>query len=222
MAAKIVDDDEWRKVQEGVYTGFSQGGRYVKRWPDEETGLIRYTAEPQEISLVDLPCLPNATFEVVKDGVVEKRAFAPRAEAASATADTPPQAPSLPPASAGEESEAPATAAASRETSEGFFRAAGELAEAATRLERAELENVRLRKALDEVSPALANLAKRVAALEAQPLPAKAAVRAVAKSADGEAEAFGAEEAIRRLAALPAEARALALTKLSLANPLRF
>ncbi len=36
VAAKIVDDDEWRKVTEGVYTGFSQGGRYVKRWPDPE------------------------------------------------------------------------------------------------------------------------------------------------------------------------------------------
>ena len=34
VSAQIVDDDEWRKVQEGVYTGFSQGGRYVKRWPD--------------------------------------------------------------------------------------------------------------------------------------------------------------------------------------------
>jgi len=41
VAAKIVDDDEWRKVQEGVYTGFSQGGRYVKRWPDADTGLTR-------------------------------------------------------------------------------------------------------------------------------------------------------------------------------------
>jgi hypothetical protein len=30
--AKIVDDAEWRKVLEGVYTGFSMGGRYVKRW----------------------------------------------------------------------------------------------------------------------------------------------------------------------------------------------
>ena len=78
VAAKIVDDDEWRKVQEGVYTGFSQGGRYVKRWPDPDTGLVRYTAEPHEISLVDLPCVPDATFEVVKDGVVEKRAFAAR------------------------------------------------------------------------------------------------------------------------------------------------
>ena len=78
VAAKIVDDDEWRKVQEGVYTGFSQGGRYVKRWLDPETGLLRYTADPHEISLVDLPCVPNATFDVVKDGVAEKRAFAPR------------------------------------------------------------------------------------------------------------------------------------------------
>ena len=88
VSAKIVDDDEWRKVTEGVYTGFSQGGRYVQRWPDPDSGLVRYTAEPHEISLVDLPCLPDATFEVVKDGAVEKRAFAPRADAAGATADT--------------------------------------------------------------------------------------------------------------------------------------
>ncbi len=211
VAAKIVDDDEWRKVTEGVYTGFSQGGRYVKRWPDPNSSLIRYTAEPHEISLVDLPCLPDATFEVVKDGVVEKRAFAPRADIDDANAVDPPRC-----------SEAQARDTAREETSEAFFKAAGALAEAAFKLERAEEENIRLRKALDDVSPALADLTKRVAALEAQPLPAKAALRAVAKSADGEAEAFGAEEAIRRLAALPAEARALALTKLSLANPLRF
>src|SRR5262249_48233240 len=56
VCAKIVDDDEWRKVQEGVYPGFSQGGRYVKRWADPDPGLPRYTAEPHEISLVDFPC----------------------------------------------------------------------------------------------------------------------------------------------------------------------
>ena len=211
VAAKIVDDDEWRKVTEGVYTGFSQGGRYVKRWPDPESGLVRYTAEPHEISLVDLPCLPDATFEVVKDGVVEKRAFAPRADIAGSISDTPAQ-----------DSKAQTQVSASTETSEAFFRAAGELAEAAIRLERAEEENMRLRKALDGVSPALADLTKRVAALEAQPMPAKAALRAVAKSADGTAESLGADEAVRRLAALPPEARALALTKLSLANPVRF
>ena len=81
VAAKIVDDDEWAKVIEGVYTGFSQGGRYVKRWKDE-TGLTRYTADPQEISLVDLPCLPDATFEVVKADRVELRKFKLAAEVA--------------------------------------------------------------------------------------------------------------------------------------------
>lgn len=212
VAAKIVDDDEWLKVCEGVYTGFSQGGRYVRRWPDPETSLIRYTAEPREISLVDLPCLPDATFEVVKDGVVEKRAFAPRANNAP------------PPASASgqKEREAETFVPASKETPAALVKAAAALADAMLKLERTEEENRRLRKALDETSPAIADLAKRLAALEAQPLPGRAALRAVAKSADGETEAFSAEEAVRRLAALPAEARALALTKLSLANPLRY
>jgi hypothetical protein len=76
VCAKVVDDSAWNKVLEGVYTGFSQGGRYVKRWRDDSTGLMRYTAEPIEISLVDLPCLPEATFDVIKaDGVVEQRHF---------------------------------------------------------------------------------------------------------------------------------------------------
>ncbi len=224
VAAKIVDDDEWRKVTEGVYTGFSQGGRYVKRWPDPETSLVRYTAEPQEISLVDLPCLPDATFEVVKDGVVEKRAFAARAEplepALAATA--PAQAAESHAASAGPAEKPDEPRLASPEPSEALVKAAASLAEAALKLERAAEENTRLRKALDAVSPMLADLAKRVAALEAQPLPAKAALRAVAKSVHGAAEALGADDAVRRLAALPPEARALALTKLSLANPLRF
>lgn len=76
ICAKVVDDAEWNKVLEGVYTGFSQGGRYVNRWADPAGGT-RYTADPVEISLVDLPCLPSATFEIVKsDGTIEKRAFA--------------------------------------------------------------------------------------------------------------------------------------------------
>ena len=81
IAAKIVDDAEWKKVQEGVYTGFSQGGGYVKRWKDEASGLQRYTANPSEVSLVDLPCLPTATFQMVKAaGAVEARHFAKSAQ----------------------------------------------------------------------------------------------------------------------------------------------
>ncbi len=75
ICAKVVDDAEWAKVIEGVYTGFSQGGAYARRWTDED-GLTRYTAEPNEISLVDLPCLPQAHFEMIKaDGTREMRRF---------------------------------------------------------------------------------------------------------------------------------------------------
>ena len=81
IAAKIVDDEEWRKIEEGVYTGFSQGGAYVKRWADpDHPEFTRYTASPSEISLVDLPCLPEASFELVKaDGACQKRGFAEKA-----------------------------------------------------------------------------------------------------------------------------------------------
>jgi hypothetical protein len=82
ICGKVVDDDEWQKVEEGVYTGFSQGGRYLKRWPDpDEPSLMRYTAEPLEVSLVDHPCLPEATFAVIKaDGSTELRKFKANAD----------------------------------------------------------------------------------------------------------------------------------------------
>ncbi len=77
ICGKVVDDGEWGKVLEGVYTGFSQGGRYVKRWKDEnDSTKTRYISDPVEVSLVDLPCLPGAEFEYVKaDGSVELRKF---------------------------------------------------------------------------------------------------------------------------------------------------
>ena len=74
LCARIVDDDEWSKVMSGVYTGFSPGGRYVAKWADG--ALTRYTAEPAEISIVDLPCIPSASFTLVKaDGAEEQVAF---------------------------------------------------------------------------------------------------------------------------------------------------
>ena len=62
----------------------------------------------------------------------------------------------------------------------------------------------------------------RVAALEARPAPARAALRAVAKSGDvlGEDGPTSIDEAVKRLANLSPHERALALTKLSLANPI--
>jgi hypothetical protein len=70
MAFKVVDDSTWKKVTEKVLLGFSQGGKYVKRWT--EGAKKYYTAQPGEVSLVDNPCLPGAFIEYAKaDGTVE-------------------------------------------------------------------------------------------------------------------------------------------------------
>jgi len=70
VAAKIVDNDAWAKCKAGVYCGFSIGGKYAKTWQDG--GLTRYVADPSEVSLVDRPAIPSATFEMVKtDGSKE-------------------------------------------------------------------------------------------------------------------------------------------------------
>jgi hypothetical protein len=76
--AEIVDDDEWQKCLKGVYTGFSFGGQYVKKWTDDRDpkGVTRYTANASEVSLVDNPCVPTALFTMVKaDGVEVQEAF---------------------------------------------------------------------------------------------------------------------------------------------------
>lgn len=65
VVAKIVDDDTWRKIQAGVLTGFSIGGSYLNKWGDGQ--YTRYTAKPAEVSIVDNPCMPGATFSMVKD-----------------------------------------------------------------------------------------------------------------------------------------------------------
>ncbi len=71
ICAKVVDDNDWQKCLDGVYTGFSIGGGYLKKWKDPD-GLTRYTPIIREISLVDNPCLETAKFaELVKaDGIV--------------------------------------------------------------------------------------------------------------------------------------------------------
>lgn len=74
VCAKIVDDAEWQKVLQSVYTGFSFGGYAVKRWKDEEFNAMRYTLSPCELSLADRPCVPSAVFcDIVKaDGSIKK------------------------------------------------------------------------------------------------------------------------------------------------------
>ena len=79
VGAKVIDPTEWAKCEEGVYTGFSIGGDYVgAKWEDPvHKGFKRYTGAPAELSLVDAPCIPGATFEAIKaDGSKELRKFA--------------------------------------------------------------------------------------------------------------------------------------------------
>jgi len=61
ISAKVVDDNEWKKVLEKVYTGFSIAGRVVTKVKNRITKL-----KLSEISLVDRPANPNATFSLIK------------------------------------------------------------------------------------------------------------------------------------------------------------
>ena len=76
MGFKVVDDDAWKKVEEGVYTGFSHGGVIVGDLTPDPVykDCMRYTANPSEVSVVDNPCLGVAHFAYVKaDGAIELR-----------------------------------------------------------------------------------------------------------------------------------------------------
>ncbi len=77
VGAHIVDDAEWNKVEAGVYTGFSVGGSYARKWADPTNRqLQRYTAKPAEMSLVDNPCMYGATFQMQKADGLEPVAVA--------------------------------------------------------------------------------------------------------------------------------------------------
>ena len=78
VGARIVDDQAWAKVIEGVYKGYSIGGRVTQRDPADYktiTGLVL-----NEISLVDRPANPEAVFDYWKasgDAVMSETRFNP-------------------------------------------------------------------------------------------------------------------------------------------------
>ena len=59
--AKVVDDNAWKKVEAGVYAGFSIGGRALVKTNNRIKRL-----KLSEISLVDRPANPEAIFTMVK------------------------------------------------------------------------------------------------------------------------------------------------------------
>ena len=67
LAAKIVDDEAWRKVKEGVYNGFSVGikGPQIVRDATARNGRI-VGGTLIEVSVVDRPANDAAKFTLVK------------------------------------------------------------------------------------------------------------------------------------------------------------
>ncbi len=56
------------QAQKGWLNGFSIGGGYAKRWPDPvHKNARRFTPIIAEVSVVDNPCVPDATFDAIKD-----------------------------------------------------------------------------------------------------------------------------------------------------------
>lgn len=84
LGARIVDDDAWEKVVEGVYKGFSIGGKVTAR--DATDRKIITGLSLTEISIVDRPANPEAVFDCWKadmaevDPAPEGRARAPNGE----------------------------------------------------------------------------------------------------------------------------------------------
>lgn len=93
VSGLVVDANEKVKMAAGCYTGVSIGGDYGDIWPDPVLkGVNRYEAKPVEISIVDIPCNPSATFTVVKaDNSQEMRKFAPRDEVPAPAEDVTPE-----------------------------------------------------------------------------------------------------------------------------------
>jgi hypothetical protein len=83
VTAKIVDDDAWEKVVQGVYLGLSVGGKILARDPDDKKTITKIRLD--EISLVDRPSNPLSKIDLWRAaGATDPVA---RAEAALAKAD---------------------------------------------------------------------------------------------------------------------------------------
>jgi len=55
-----------KDIDAGILTSYSIGGSYAERHWDADANAFRYTPELAELSLVDNPAVPGATFSIVK------------------------------------------------------------------------------------------------------------------------------------------------------------
>lgn len=193
LAAKIVDDEAWRKVVEGVYKGFSIGGRVTARDPDEKHVIIG--VDLLEISLVDRPANPEAVIELFK----AKSAVVVDAEKVGARHSREDLA-----------------------RVQQMHDVAVELGADCPGESRKHAHADELAKLLP-LADQVTQLTKRIEVLEAQPLPPRAMAKAVAISKEQDGHGGGGGETLDdfvvRLQSLPADRRTLELTKLALRFP---
>lgn len=203
LAARIVDDDAWSKVTEGVYKGFSIGGKVTAR--DIAAKNVITGVDLLEISLVDRPANPEAVIELFK-------ASAPiLSQAAKAGA---------------RHSKADLERVQNlHDTSVALGAYCGGAAKHEPAGDLAKLFAER-DAAVQTLAKGIADLTRRLEIVEAQPMPAKGMIKAVAigKEQDGggglsTAEGESLAGFIARLSGLPAEKRAHELTKLALRFP---
>jgi len=235
--AKVVDEAEWNKVLEGVYTGFSMGGKYKKRWRDSaRPDLTRYTPEPMEVSLVDNPCIPSATFEVLKDdGTTELRKFVRRAATvedarlskygARHSKEDLSRVQMMHDTSVALGAACPGGQSDPEDVDAEDVDANGGDAVESDSIDFGKLARIAIRNVADRFAPKLDEMEKRLVALEAMPMPggplASALTVSKARDANG-ADRMGDPIAIfeRHLESLSPVQRAHALTKLALKNPM--
>src|SRR5579863_1434162 len=79
LTAKIVDEDAWKKCLEGVYKGFSIGGKKL-----EKTGNTITAIDWIETSIVDRPANPECKFDVAKRARDGKDAYLVKARTSPA------------------------------------------------------------------------------------------------------------------------------------------
>lgn len=70
IGAKVVEDNAWKFVQEGIYKGFSIGGNVIQR-----VGNVIKELELVEISLVDVPANKHAKIDIWKKEKMQKDAI---------------------------------------------------------------------------------------------------------------------------------------------------
>ena len=110
ITVKVDDDDAWDKVEASVYTGFSGHWNVVgQKWLDDDMTakhgrpIYRFTGDPVEVSLVDVPRVPGCEFQSIENANIpggdmpeETPATAPITEPTPAPAETPAPAPEAP------------------------------------------------------------------------------------------------------------------------------